>query len=121
MKNILTKILCCPNCKGELIAKGEKKQGEEIIDGELQCLGCRYSYGIIDGVPRMIKDLGEREKISESYGFAWAKRAENKFECNTVYGKSEEEDLEFFLRSFDIQPSDLHGKRVLDAGCGCLE
>ena len=119
MKKWLIEIICCPNCKGELILQDEKTQGEEIIEGKLECSKCDYSYDIFEGVPRIILDLKKRKEIADRYGFEWAKRAEDSFESDTLYGKSEEEELNYFFSSFGIQPSDLNGKRVLDAGCGC--
>lgn len=119
MKKSMIETICCPNCKQRLHLNHCKTNGEEIIEGELRCMSCQYSYDILDGVPRMLIDIGKRKKISEGYGFTWAKRAENKFERETLYGKTESEDFTFFCESFDIKPHDLCGKKVLDAGCGC--
>ncbi len=119
MKKFLTKTICCPNCNGELALENEKAEGEEIVEGNLRCLGCDNSYNIADGVPRMALNLEELRQVSDRYGYFWAKRAENKFERNTLYGLSEEEEFNYFLSSFNIQPADLKGKRILDAGCGC--
>ncbi len=119
MRKRLTEIVCCPNCKQELILKHEKTQGEEIVEGKLECMSCHHAYEIFEGVPRIILDLKKRKEIANRYGFEWAKRVEDSFESDTLYGKSEEEELDYFFSSFGIQPSDLNGKSVLDAGCGC--
>lgn len=119
MRKRLTESICCPNCKGGLILHDEKKQGEEIIEGKLECMNCHHSYEIFEGVPRIILVLKKRKEIADRYGFEWAKRAEDSFEGDTLYGKSEEEELNHFFSSFGIQASDLNGKRVLDVGCGC--
>lgn len=119
MKKTLIRTICCPDCNGELALKNEQAEGEEVLAGELRCLGCDNSYNITNGVPRMASNPEETKEISDRYGFFWTKRAQKKFERNTLYGMSEEEEFNYFLSGFNIQPSDLKGKRVLDAGCGC--
>jgi len=67
----------------------------------------------------MIVGLGGRKEIAESWGFQWAARAEGKFEINTLYGITEEEELNNFFDLLGITPDDLRGRVILDAGCGC--
>jgi ubiquinone/menaquinone biosynthesis C-methylase UbiE/uncharacterized protein YbaR (Trm112 family) len=120
MRTSLTQVICCPSCKGNVVlSRRQKTRGEEIIEGELECVNCHHSYDIQAGVPKMVVDVEKRKQIAERYGFEWAKRAEESFEDDTLYGKTEEEEINHFFTSFGIQPSDLSGKKVLDAGCGC--
>jgi uncharacterized protein YbaR (Trm112 family)/SAM-dependent methyltransferase len=55
MKATLVAWLCCPECQGGLTLEAWRVQ-EEIEDGELQCEGCRRTYPIINGIPRMLPD-----------------------------------------------------------------
>lgn len=45
------KILCCPVCRGELVLKDLKKEGNKIIGGILKCEKCGREYRIKDGIP----------------------------------------------------------------------
>lgn len=119
MKKSLIAIIRCPNCRGALLSKHEETQDDEIIEGKLRCVNCTCSYDVVGGVARMVVNSAARKQMADRYGFEWAKRAEDRFESETLYGKSEEEELTHFFASFRIQPSDLQGKKVLDAGCGC--
>ena len=119
MRREILDILCCPNCKHDLkIFEREAAEGE-VIDGTLQCNNCQKLFEIIRGVPRMIVDLGDRGELAKSWGFQWAKQTEGKLEADTYYGETEEQELDNFFKYLGIAPDDLHGKVVLDAGCGC--
>ena len=49
----LLEILCCPECKGDLIFKDLRdKKGK--IDGTLTCKKCKEVYPIEDGIPIML-------------------------------------------------------------------
>jgi SAM-dependent methyltransferase len=66
----------------------------------------------------MVIDLGERRSMAEGWGYEWTKKAQGKLETDTSYGRTEEEEVRFFFQHLGIKPQDLHGKLVLDAGCG---
>jgi len=119
MRREILDILCCPNCKHDLkLFEREAAEGE-VIDGTLQCNNCQKLFEIIRGVPRMIVDLGDRGELAKSWGFQWAKQTEGKLEADTYYGETEEQELDNYFKYLGIAPDDLHGKVVLDAGCGC--
>ncbi len=118
MNRVVLGILCCPNCRHDLTLIEKKVADDEVIDGILKCDNCARSYEIINGVPRMIVDLGDRQELAEGWGFEWTKQAEGKLEVDTYYGKTEEQELRFFFRRLGIAPDDLCGKVILDAGCG---
>ncbi len=118
MRKKVLNVLCCPICKNTLELLGENIEEDEITEGSLECTHCHRSYQIIGGVPRMIIDLLDRKKLSESWGFEWVKKAEGKLEVDTSYGKTEEQELKFCLDSLEISAQGLQGKMVLDAGCG---
>jgi len=54
MKKEITKILCCPTCKGELSLKVGKEEKGEIITGMFSCSRCKCSYPITDGIPNLL-------------------------------------------------------------------
>lgn len=119
MQREILDIICCPNCKHDLTLFEKEVTNNEVIGGLLQCDNCQKSFEIIKGVPRMIVDLDDRTELAESWGFEWAKRAEGKLEIDTIYGETEEEELNTFFHCLGIAPDDLRGKVILDAGCGC--
>ena len=119
MRREILDILCCPNCKDGLTLLEKAATDTEVIDGALECKNCRKSFDIIEGVLRMIVDLGDRKDLAESWGFQWVKMAEGKLETDTYYGETEEQEIASFFHYLGISPSDLRGKVVLDAGCGC--
>lgn len=118
MKRQILNILCCPKCKQALTLMEKEVVKDEVIDGVLDCSSCQSSFKIMNGVPRMIVDLGGRRELAESWGFQWDKTTEKKFEIDTLYGKTKEEELNDFFHFLDITPDDLKGKLILDAGCG---
>jgi len=119
MKKEILDILCCPNCKHDLRLFKKEEVNNEVIDGILKCADCQKSFEIIKSVPRMIVDLEDRRKLADGWGFEWEKKAEGKFEIDTLYGETEEGELNNFFDLLGITPDDLRDKVILDAGCGC--
>ncbi|HEY9714698.1 MAG TPA: methyltransferase domain-containing protein [Chroococcales cyanobacterium] len=87
------------------------EDGSEVLEGKLECQGCRRSYAITRGVPRMVvSDVSATAdiKTGETFGHAWRAfpRIDQRYRqqfldwINPVYA-------EFFS-----------GKMVLDCGCG---
>src|SRR3989304_6899919 len=70
MNKKLLKFLCCPYCKDDLKLETRKFKTsnvyddmyEDIIDGSLLCLSCNNEYPVINGIPRLCKELLEKEK-----------------------------------------------------------
>lgn len=54
MRKDLMEILCCPVCKGDLTLVVRKEEGDEILDGSLECAKCPDSYPIDDGIPNLL-------------------------------------------------------------------
>jgi uncharacterized protein YbaR (Trm112 family) len=50
----LLKILCCPECKGDLIFKDLRGKKGSKVDGTLTCKKCKEVYPIEDGIPIML-------------------------------------------------------------------
>jgi uncharacterized protein YbaR (Trm112 family) len=49
----LMEILCCPECKGDLVLK-DLRGKDKKIDGTLTCKKCKEVYPIEDGIPIML-------------------------------------------------------------------
>jgi uncharacterized protein YbaR (Trm112 family) len=54
MRPDLMEILVCPLCKGEIALTIYKQEGDEIIEGRLECAACNVQYPIDDGIPNML-------------------------------------------------------------------
>jgi uncharacterized protein YbaR (Trm112 family) len=54
VKPDLMEILCCPVCKGDLTLTTTKKDGAEILVGNLHCAKCQIDYPIEDGIPNLL-------------------------------------------------------------------
>src|SRR5437763_15003663 len=90
----LLPLLRCPGCRGPLdLAEG---------DQALRCQGCGTSYPITGGIPRFAG-----EGYVASFGRQW-----NRYDV-----ARDEEDEAVFRVKTGVEPRDLAGKLVLDAGC----
>jgi len=47
-------IVCCPMDKHDLELEVGERDGEEIIEGELECTECGEVYPIEDGIPNLL-------------------------------------------------------------------
>jgi len=119
MKRETLSIICCPNCRHEITLHESKMLDNEIINGFFKCRECGKSFTILNGVPRMVVNMGSSEDLAKSWGYEWTKIAEGKLETDTYYGGTESEELAGFFNYLGISADDLKGKKVLDAGCGC--
>lgn len=54
MKRDLMDILACPMCKGELTLSVDKEEGDEIVEGALNCEACGENYPIEDTIPNLL-------------------------------------------------------------------
>ncbi len=112
MKERLLKYLACPACLGPVALAGElKREGAEIMGGNLNCERCRKNYAIVRGVPHFA-DLGEvgEEKAATAAGFGW------EWKQFTQHDEKYGEQLLGWLNP--VQPEFFKDKIVLDGGCG---
>jgi SAM-dependent methyltransferase len=58
------------------------------------------------------------ENVARTFGYEWRSFHEGEFEDDTVFGRTPEEDWDYFLEGTGLDGADLAGKAVLDAGCG---
>jgi SAM-dependent methyltransferase len=96
MSHELISLLRCPRCRRYLANAGEPSP-------ELVCQACDAHYPIKAGVPRLAG-----EGYSASFGRQW-----NRYDVQRV----EEDDATFRVKT-GVNPADLRGLLVLDAGCG---
>jgi uncharacterized protein YbaR (Trm112 family) len=54
MKRRLMEIICCPVCKGDLLLSIREENGEEILEGDLNCTACNVMYPIHEGIPDLL-------------------------------------------------------------------
>lgn len=113
MRKELLEMLCFPTCLRKLAGLSNGKA--------IACKNCRTKYSVVDGLPIILKsaDLEELRQTKKSFGLQWKWQNAGKFEEDTIYGKNQNEELNDFLKIFNIQsPEALAGKKILDAGCG---
>ena len=112
MKERLLQYLACPTCQGVLRLRAtEKKDGIEILEGQLQCSSCLQSFPIVRGVPRFA-DLAQIEEdkaaTASSFGWEWQHFTQE----DDRYGEQ-------MLGWLDPVTEDFfRDKVVLDGGCG---
>jgi SAM-dependent methyltransferase len=92
-------ILRCPACGNGI---------EEAAEG-VACAGCRKAFPRVRGVVRFV----DQQHYAGSFGFQWLKH--ERTQLDTEHDHRSELD---FTRKTGLQPEDLRGKLVLDAGCG---
>lgn len=144
MQRKLVELLICPGCgRRELALQAASAPlALEVETGILRCGACARQYPVVDGIARLLPDswaehrdrvgallaVGaeggakatplETEEIAafrrhhaatrDSFGFEWLRYEVTGFE----------ENERFFRRHTGLDPAELAGKRVLDAGCG---
>ena len=119
MKREILSYLVCPSCQSDLQADLRTPAPDgEYMAGTLRCSGCGRQYPIENGVPRMVVTSQEPRGAAETFGFEWRKHGEQKMEGDTVFGRTQQEDMAYFLEATRISPDQVRGAVVLDAGCG---
>ncbi len=111
MQTKLLELLACPTCLGKLtcVAKGTSESGE-IETGNLECEQCGKSYPIKGGIPRFVPE----DNYAASFGYQW-----NRFRSQQIDSVNGTDiSKKRFYSETGWTPDWLHGKWVLDAGCG---
>lgn len=106
MRRRLLELLACPDCSGHITGDFE----DELIEGELQCLGCRRSFPVTNGVPTLLPDALSRQtaKVAGQFAQQWKHYSEQRAEYR-------EQFLDWIK---PVQPDFFQDKVVLDGGCG---
>lgn len=110
MKETILKILVCPECKETLRCTAQKKEGNEIKEGKLNCKKCKTEYVIRDFIPRFVPN----DAYVDNFSFEWHKHRSTQLDSQT----GTKESTENFKRITGFNLADLEGKLILDAGCG---
>jgi SAM-dependent methyltransferase len=94
--------LICPACGTGLPEAGSWRTAP------VPCQECDARYGAVNGIFRFVPE----ESYSRSFGFQWVRHARTQMDDASRNG------TERTLRSMQITPELVKGRRVLDAGCG---
>lgn len=92
----LISLLQCPRCRGTLETEYDPPHG-------LACRTCSQTYPIVGGVPRLAG-----ESYAASFGRQW-----NRYDV----ARPDEDEATFRVKT-GVDPHELAGRLVLDAGCG---
>jgi SAM-dependent methyltransferase/uncharacterized protein YbaR (Trm112 family) len=118
MKPSLVSMLRCTVCQSVLTVFLEKAHETEIMEGNLQCVGCHTSFPISGGVPNLMPPKQRESHVAQSFGFEWQTHHSGGFEQKTVFGRGIDEQVKYFFEGLGVSEKEIHGKRILDAGCG---
>jgi SAM-dependent methyltransferase len=110
MKRALLDILACPACHGSLACTAEGVEGEDVLEGVLECRNCRVAYPVRRGIPRFVDD----DNYAASFGLQWNRFRTTQLDSASGAGLSAAR----FRSETGWTPEWLDGKLVLDAGCG---
>ena len=89
----------------------DKREAEEIIEGQLACAACSRSWPIVRGVPRFAAlDEVEAEKAATAAGFGW--QWQHFIQTDDKY------EQQFLGWIAPVAPEFFKGKVVLEGGCG---
>src|SRR2546421_177142 len=112
MKKRLLQYLACPECGGEIrLLSVAKEDNGEILEGDLDCVGCAKHFPVVRGVPRFAElDKIEEDKAATASSFGWEWQH---------FTQEDERYGEQMLGWIDpVKPEFFKDKIVLDGGCG---
>jgi SAM-dependent methyltransferase len=111
LKERLLQYLSCPSCAGTISLSSEKREAEEIIEGQLACVACSHSWPIVRGVPRFAAlDKVEAEKAATAAGFGW--------QWQHFTQTDDKYEQQFLGWIAPVVPDFFNEKIVLEGGCG---
>lgn len=109
MRTAMLEILCCPDCKGNLILSSAEK-GQSVEMGALSCVQCKKTFPVVGGIPRFV----QTDDYLRNFGMEWTIHSRTAFDSQL--GKPVSEYM--FQTRIGFQPAEVRNKIVLDAGCG---
>jgi len=124
VKEKLLEIIRCPVTGTELTLNNAMVENGEIKTATLTSSDGRYSYPVINYIPRLMTDSNN---YSQSWGKLWGETAAilrdsytgEQFHEETLFGEYGGEDNDGVGSPFGFNwPRDLTGQRVLEIGCG---
>jgi SAM-dependent methyltransferase len=110
MKRELLALLACPECGENLGLTHTTEVDGEIQSGRLICQDCSRQFPIVNAIPRFVSD----ENYAGGFGLQWNRYRRTQLDSYSGLPISRER----FFRQSGWKPEDLHGRRVLDVGCG---
>jgi len=110
MKAKLLQYLICPDCAAAFDMQVDKADGAEILEGTLQCGGCKRSYPIARGIPRLLPGRSSSDQLAtaDAFGYEWT-------HFSQLEDTYEQEFLDWIL---PVKKEFFQHKVVLDGGCG---
>jgi SAM-dependent methyltransferase len=135
MRETLLSYISCPECQCPFNLTVLTKSGDQIVEGLLRCAATRHVYPVVRSIPRILSSAFEGEsEFTANYRDLIAmyltaapvvregkvEQTKNGFgrQWNTYRVQRAEEDHAYFRSKTGLEPSDLKGRLVLDAGCG---
>ncbi len=102
--------LACPACAGQLTLLAGASEGDEVMEGSLQCARCAARYPVRGGVPRFRTEAlaGMQARTAEAFGWEW-----KKFDDVAVH-----HERQFLDWMAPATPAWFTGNVVVEAGCG---
>lgn len=112
MKQRLLQFLVCPSCNGEIrLLSVARVEGEEILEGDLDCAACARHYPVVRGVPRFAElNKVEADKAATAANFGW--------QWQHFTQKDEQYEDQFLGWIAPVEPAFFQDKMVLEGGCG---
>ncbi|HLH78339.1 MAG TPA: class I SAM-dependent methyltransferase [Candidatus Binataceae bacterium] len=101
-------LLASPCHRARLASAGE--------GGPLKCTTCGRLFGAHHGVYDL--RIAKTSEIAFSFDHQWRRYHQGDFERATLYGADSAAEVANFLRAMDCVPEAIHGRWILDAGCG---
>jgi len=101
-------LVACPRCGAHLQSSGSAEGAPELEDGELRCEN-GHTFPVLGGIPRFV----DSQLYVENFGFEWNVHARTQLDA----GSSDESERTFRAKT-GFTPEDLHGRLILDVGCG---
>ncbi len=95
----LQDILVCPECRKRLTLDATA----------FACPACGAKFAIVRGIPRFVAN----EDYVDNFGFEWTTHAQTQLDSQENQTSEKQ-----FRENTRINPEELRGKLVLDAGCG---
>jgi SAM-dependent methyltransferase/uncharacterized protein YbaR (Trm112 family) len=118
MRTELLDFLACPSCGGDLRLTPVEEHDGDVVSGTLECSGCGAHYLVAGGVPRMNEATQGLERVADAFSFEWKAHLDGQLESDTIFGRTKQEEWEYFNEATGYADRELAGKLVLDAGCG---
>jgi len=114
MRKTLLPHLVCPDCTSALALTVDRADEDWIEAGSLRCAACNQSWPIEHGVPDFVPRDDRSDVQQTTSGFA-----RNWDEFNQVINAHHQLNDELFRDwILPVDPEQLRGKLVLEAGCG---